>query len=359
MVAEVRQHRGERGREDVHARVDQIRRRRRLDEVQDMAELVGLHGPPGDPRAGRAPASRWRRARRGRRPSRAARSASRCRRWWRTRARPGRGSERRRRTSGRRRGPAARLDDGRDAQRQLGATSSHSCSTSARWPQETTASVTPSAASQASWWPMIGVPVPGISTIGLGRSSVYGRSRDPWPPARITACVGNVVHAGHDMRRRPDSGRRAVSRRAHPRGLLGETPVANDGVADRAGEGLRAGGAVVRDGGPAERPGDRHAVLGERGRLLDLALEVGQGDARVLLLELQRAACRAERPGGAGLGAAPTAVSEEAVSIWASEDWPPTGRGRPRGSRTAPGRRAVREREFGRYGGLCGSRSGA
>src|SRR5438876_2857852 len=37
---------------------------------------------------------------------------------------------------------------------------------------------------------MIGVPVPGISTIGLGRSSVYGRRREPWPPARTTACVG-------------------------------------------------------------------------------------------------------------------------------------------------------------------------
>ncbi len=37
---------------------------------------------------------------------------------------------------------------------------------------------------------MIGVPVPGISTIGLGRSSVYGRSREPWPPARTTACTG-------------------------------------------------------------------------------------------------------------------------------------------------------------------------
>src|SRR5437879_6351800 len=36
---------------------------------------------------------------------------------------------------------------------------------------------------------MIGVPVPGISTIGLGRSSVYGRSREPWPPARMTAWV--------------------------------------------------------------------------------------------------------------------------------------------------------------------------
>lgn len=52
------------------------------------------------------------------------------------------------------------------------AESSHCWSTSARWPHETTTSVTPSSASQASWWPMIGVPVPGISTIGLGRSSV-------------------------------------------------------------------------------------------------------------------------------------------------------------------------------------------
>ena len=52
------------------------------------------------------------------------------------------------------------------------ARSSHSSSTSARWPQDTTTSVTPSAASQASWWPRIGMPVPGISTSGLGRSSV-------------------------------------------------------------------------------------------------------------------------------------------------------------------------------------------
>lgn len=75
------------------------------------------------------------------------------------------------------------------------APASQSWRTPARCPQETTASVTPSAASQASWCPMIGTPVPGISTIGFGRSSVYGRSRDPWPPARTTAWVGEVGNA--------------------------------------------------------------------------------------------------------------------------------------------------------------------
>ncbi len=67
--------------------------------------------------------------------------------------------------------------------------SSHSWSTSARCPQEITTSVTPSAASQPSWCPRMGIPVPGISTSGLGRSSVYGRSREPCPPARMTAWV--------------------------------------------------------------------------------------------------------------------------------------------------------------------------
>lgn len=70
------------------------------------------------------------------------------------------------------------------------ALASQSCSTSARCPHDTTASVTPSAASHASWCPMIGTPVPGISTIGFGRSSVYGRSREPWPPANTTAWTG-------------------------------------------------------------------------------------------------------------------------------------------------------------------------
>ena len=94
------------GGEDVHARVDQVRRGRGLDEVQDVAELVGLHGAPRDARPGQRERRDGVALARGRRPSRAARSGSRCRRWWRTRARRG-GAARRRRTSGRRRGPAA------------------------------------------------------------------------------------------------------------------------------------------------------------------------------------------------------------------------------------------------------------
>ncbi|GAA0302022.1 hypothetical protein GCM10010302_45620 [Streptomyces polychromogenes] len=55
--------------------------------------------------------------------------------------------------------------------------------------------MTPSTASHANWCPMIGSPVPGISTIGFGRSSVYGRSREPWPPARTTAWTGGAGNA--------------------------------------------------------------------------------------------------------------------------------------------------------------------
>ncbi len=52
VVATVGQQAGEGRGEDVDARVDQIRRGGRLDEVQDMPVRVGFHDAPGDPRAG-------------------------------------------------------------------------------------------------------------------------------------------------------------------------------------------------------------------------------------------------------------------------------------------------------------------
>ena len=52
VVAAVGQQVREGGGEDVDAGVDQIRRGRRLDEVQHVPERVGLHGAPGDAGAG-------------------------------------------------------------------------------------------------------------------------------------------------------------------------------------------------------------------------------------------------------------------------------------------------------------------
>src|SRR5579875_23587 len=50
-----------------------------------------------------------------------------------------------------------------------------------------TTSVIPCPASHCIWYPRIGMPM--ISTMGLGRSSVNGRSRSPLPPARTIACL--------------------------------------------------------------------------------------------------------------------------------------------------------------------------
>ena len=87
------------------------------------------------------------------------------------------------------------------------------------------------------------------------------------------------------------------------------------GVADRAGERwARCARPYLRDRGAAERAGDGRAVLGERGPPFIAGLEVGEGDARVLLLELRRAAGRAARPAGRGGGAVVDARSAEAVS---------------------------------------------
>lgn len=57
------------------------------------------------------------------------------------------------------------------------------------------------------------------------------------------------------------------------------------GVADRARVGLGAGGAVDADGRLAEGAGDGRAVLRQRRTAVDGLLEVGEGDARVLLLQ--------------------------------------------------------------------------
>src|SRR5690349_16014150 len=115
---------------------------------------------------------------------------------------------------------------------------------------------------------MIGVPVPGISTIGLGRSSVYGRSRDPWPPARITACVGNVCMPGTICRARQRDGSPRSAELGDARG--------ERGVADGPREAVRPRRAVLLDGRLAQGLRDGHAVPGERGAALDGALEVRQ-----------------------------------------------------------------------------------
>src|SRR5690606_4102936 len=162
---------------------------------------------------------------------------------------------------------------------------------------------------------MIGVPVPGISTIGLGRSSVYGRSREPWPPARTTACVGRVAARGSVMGRTlrgagvaGDGGRPGLwgprcwcgpgGERAQPgaRGTTARGGVGlpggryhagcEGGVADGAGVGLGLGGAVDADRGPAQGAGDGGAVLRQGRAVVHGLLELGERHARVLLVEL-------------------------------------------------------------------------
>src|SRR3989442_6555499 len=54
-------------------------------------------------------------------------------------------------------------------------------------------SVTPCSRSRASWKARKGRLRSG--TTGLARARVRGRSRVPWPPARITACVRAVTRS--------------------------------------------------------------------------------------------------------------------------------------------------------------------
>ena len=55
-------------------------------------------------------------------------------------------------------------------------------------------SVTPCSRSRASWYARNGRPRSG--TTGFARASVSGRSRVPWPPARMTAWVAVVYVPG-------------------------------------------------------------------------------------------------------------------------------------------------------------------
>ncbi len=75
------------------------------------------------------------------------------------------------------------------------------------------------------------------------------------------------------------------------------------GVTDRPGEGLGAVcGTVLGDRRAAEGARDGDAVLGQRGVLGGRLLEVGQGDARILLLEFDEEAVAEHVLGGAGAG---------------------------------------------------------
>ncbi|CAM5536205.1 hypothetical protein SFUMM280S_03136 [Streptomyces fumanus] len=105
--------------------------------------------PQGSRGRAQGEGQRRRPARCGSRPCRAARNGSKCPRWWRTRAGPGAAGARRR-TAGRPPRPRGSVSTTVVTERGRSAVSSHFCSTSARWPQETAASVTRSSASQAS-----------------------------------------------------------------------------------------------------------------------------------------------------------------------------------------------------------------
>src|SRR5437870_7473818 len=87
--------------------------------------------------------------------------------------------------------------------------------------------VTPWSRSSASWYARNGRFNRG--TTGFGRVSVSGRSRVPWPPARMTACVPTA--AGDATVRRETPRRVGSATRRRPRlGLVDQHH--RDAVAD-------------------------------------------------------------------------------------------------------------------------------